>query len=392
MAKLTHKGARAITEPGMHGDGDGLWLKVSPAGARSWVLRVAVYGKRKEYGLGSMKWVSLADARDMAREMRKVARQGGNPETVRVRQTMTVQEAARQVHAALLPTWRNEKHGELWWRSLELHVFPKIGARAIESVGSAEVLEVLAPIWTEKYDTARRIRQRLAAVFDWAKTAGHYGSENPVTGVARALPKMARLTEHMAALPWAELPELMVKLSKIEGSTARMVEWVILTAARSGEARFSVWSEIENDMWVVPGERMKRGKEHRVPLCAAALGALDQVRGLNVELIFPSRQRRAGVLLDRPLSVNAGPALLKRMGYGHITLHGFRSTFRDWCNESARTQREVAEAALSHATGNAVERAYSRSDLFERRRALMDAWGRFCTGKSGEVVAMVRGA
>lgn len=391
MGKLTHRGAQAISKPGMHGDGEGLWLKVSPAGARSWVLRVAVYGKRREYGLGSMKWVTLADAREMAREMRKVARQGGNPETVRARQTMTVQEAAKRVHAAQLPTWKNEKHGEIWWRSLELHVFPKIGDRAIETIGSAEVLEVLAPIWTEKHDTARRIRQRLAAIFDWAKTAGHYGAENPVTGVARALPKITRQAEHMAALPWQELPDLMKALATVEGSTARLVEWAILTAARSGEARFAVWPEIEGNVWTVPADRMKRGREHRVPLCAPALATLDHVRGLSSDLIFPSRQRRAGVLQDKALSVNAGPALLKRLGYGHITLHGFRSTFRDWCSESARAEREVAEAALSHATGSAVERAYSRSDLFERRRALMEAWGRFCAGESGAVVNLVRG-
>ncbi|RYH01791.1 integrase [Salipiger sp. IMCC34102] len=275
---------------------------------------------------------------------------------------------------------------------MELHVLPLIGDRAIETIGPAEVLEVLAPIWNEKHDTARRIKQRISGVFDWAKTAGHYGAENPVNGIARALPKVSRQAEHMAALPWQELPELIVQLAGIEGSTARLVEWVIYTAARSGEARAAVWSEIDGDVWIVPGERMKRGREHRVPLCHAALGVLDQVHELNPKLIFPSRHRRSGVPHDQPLSVNAGPALLKRMGFSHITLHGFRSTFRDWCSESARADREVAEAALSHATGSAVERAYSRSDLFERRISLMDAWGRFCTGARGDVVELTRNA
>ena len=392
MGKLTHKGVLGIKDPGMHGDGEGLWLRVSPTGAKSWVLRTAVHGKRREYGLGSVKWVSLAEARDMAREMRKEARTGGNPETIRARQSLTFEEAARRVHEAQAVTWKNPKHAQIWWRSLELHVLPKIGDRSIETIGAADVLEVLSPIWTEKHDTARRVRQRLAAIFDWAKTAGHYGAENPVTGVTRALPKVSRQAVHMAALPWRELPELMTRLQDAEGTAARMVEWVILTAARSGEARGTTWAEIEDAIWTVPADRMKRGKEHRVPLSGPALGVIERVRHLHPELVFPSRQRRAGALFDQPLSVNAGPAVLKRLGYEEITLHGFRSTFRDWCSEAARADREVAEAALSHATGNAVERAYSRSDLFERRIALMDAWGRFCTGARGDVVELARNA
>lgn len=392
MGKLTHKGAKAISDPGMYGDGEGLWLRVANGGSKSWVLRVAVHGKRREYGLGSLKWVTLAEAREMAREMRKAARMGGVPETVRTRQTFTLAEAAYKVHEAQLPTWKNAKHAETWIRSLEIHVLPRIGSRVIESIGSSEILEVLGPIWTKKPETARRILQRLSVIFDWAKTAGHYGAENPVNGVTRALPKVDRRPDHMAALPWQELPKLIADLGTKEGTAARMVEWVIYTAARSGEARHSVWAEIDGDIWTVPAERMKRGREHRVPLCRPAMAVLDKVRCLHHELVFPSRQRRIGVLEDRPLSVNTGPALLKRMGYGHITLHGFRSTFRDWRNECARADREVAEAALSHSIGNAVEQAYSRSDLFERRRSLMDAWGRFCTGSSGDIVQLARGS
>ncbi|KIC40152.1 hypothetical protein RA27_15070 [Ruegeria sp. ANG-R] len=392
MGKLTHKGVKGMSQPGMYGDGEGLWLRVADSGSKSWVLRVAVHGKRREFGLGSVKWVTLAEAREMARDMRKEARMGGVPESVRTRQTLTLEEATRKVYEAQRPTWKNAKHAETWIRSLEIHVLPRIGSRAIETIGSSEVLEVLGPIWTKKPETARRILQRLTVIFDWAKTAGHYGAENPANGVTRALPKVDRRPEHMAALPWQEVPKLIGELKEREGTAARLVEWVIYTAARSAEARLATWDEIEGNVWTVPADRMKRGKEHRVPLCKPALGVLERVKLLNPDLVFPSRQRRAGATEDQPLSINAGTSLLKRMGYGHITLHGFRSSFRDWCNEAARANREVAEAALSHAIGNSVEQAYSRSDLFERRRSLMDAWGRFCSGDSGEVVELVRGA
>ncbi|WP_437436420.1 tyrosine-type recombinase/integrase [Ruegeria arenilitoris] len=259
-------------------------------------------------------------------------------------------------------------------------------------MGSSEILEVPGPIWTKKPETARRILQRLTVIFDWAKTAGHYGAENPANGVTRALPKVDRRPEHMAALPWQEVPKLICELKEKDGTAARLVEWVIYTAARSVEARLATWDEIEGNVWTVPADRMKRGREHRVPLCKPALGVLERVKLLNPDLVFPSRQRRAGATDDQPLSINAGTSLLKRMGYGHITLHGFRSSFRDWCNEAANANREVAEAALSHAIGNSVEQAYSRSDLFERRRTLMDAWGGFCSGDSGDVVELVRGA
>ena len=274
--------------------------------------------------------------------------------------------------------------------ALKLYVFPHFGSRPIETIGTADVLRVLAPIWTEKHDTARRVKQRLAAVFDWAKGAGHYPHENPVNGLNKALPAVKHRAEHMSALPWKELPGFVRMLREREGISARALEFIILTAARSGEARGARWSEIQGDVWTVPASRMKGGIAHRVPLSPEALAILNRVRDLDSDLVFPSPSRGAGNTA-RQQSDTVFKALMKRMGRDDgITTHGFRSTFRDWCGESARVDREVAEAALAHTVGNKVERAYARSDLFDRRRTLMDSWGRFVAGQVGEVVQMVR--
>lgn len=231
----------------------------------------------------------------------------------------------------------------------------------------------------------------MSTIFDWAKGAGHYPHENPVNGIKKALPTVKRRAEHMAALDWRDVPTFMDDLADREGVSARTLEFLILTAARSGEARGARWNEIDLEAreWVIPGERMKRGVPHRVPLSEAAVAVLEGVRGLDADLVFPSIQRgEKGEA--RPQPVMVFKALMKRMGREGITVHGMRSSFRDWCSESAHADREVAEAALSHATGNEVERAYARSDLFERRRSLMDAWSRFAVGKRGNVADLVR--
>jgi len=373
----------------MHGDGGGLYLSVKSSGAKSWILRTVVHGRRRDLGLGSASLVTLAEARERARTLRKVAREGGDPDTLRKRETLTFAEAAKKVHANLLPTWRNAKHAETWLATVEAHANRQFGDRPIVTVGTADVLKVLSPIWIEKHETAKRLRQRISTIFDWAKGAGHYPHENPVNGLKKALPMVKRRAEHMAAMLWRDVPKFMAELATREGVSARTLELIILTAARSGEARGARWSEIEGNVWTVPGERMKRGVPHRVPLSAEALAVMESVRGLDDDLIFPSVQRGPrGEAKGQ--SVMVFKALLKRMDRSGFTVHGFRSTFRDWCSESARTERELAEAALSHATGNEVERAYARSDLFERRRDLMDQWARFCTsaGEGGKVVEL----
>ena len=391
MPKLTVKTVAAAKAPGMVSDGAGLYLRIGPTLSKSWILRTVVHGKRRELGLGSVSLVSLAEARDLARAYRKIAREGGDPDTERKRESLTFLAAASKVHAKLLPTWKNAKHAETWLSSIETHAGPVFGDRPIHTVGTADVLKALEPIWTTTPETAKRLRQRFATVFDWAKGAGHYPHENPVNGISRALPAQKVSQAHHDALPWRDVTEFMAALKEREGISARCLEFIILTAARSGEARGARWDEIDLDkmVWTVPAERMKRGLVHRVPLSDAAVNVLRQVEGLDVDLVFPSPQRdKAGG--TKPQSDMVFKALMKRMGREGFTTHGFRSTFRDWASESARAEREVAEAALSHATGTAVERAYARSDLFDRRRELMALWGQFVSGQSGRVIELVR--
>ena len=392
MPKLTTRQVQSKKTPGMYADGGGLYLCIAKGGTKSWILRTTVKGRRTsnghpyrvEVGLGSVGIVSLAEAREAARPLQKLAKQGKNPLDERKRETLKFEDAARQVHRNLLPTWRNEKHAATWISTVENYAFPEFGSCPIEAVGTADVLNVLSPIWTEKHETAKRLKQRLSTVFDWAKGAGHYPFENPVNGLKKALPAVKRRPNHLAAMNWREIPAFMSVLSKREGMSARTLEYLILTASRSGEARGALWSEIDGDVWTVQPERMKRGIIHRVPLCPEALNVLVKVGGLSDTLVFPSAMTGSGGEI-RPQSVMVFKSLLLRMKTAGFTIHGFRSAFRDWCSEGAHAEREVAEAALSHASGNEVERAYARSDLFERRRELMNSWGRYCTSKSGGV-------
>ena len=357
MQKLTARKVETLKIPGLHGDGGGLYLSVKSSGAKSWILRTVVHGRRRDLGLGSASLVTLAEAREAARILRKVARGGGDPDTIRKREMLTFEEAAKKVHTNLLPTWRNAKHAETWLATVARHAYPQFGKRPIDTIGMADVLRVLSPIWTKKHETAKRLRQRLSTIFDWAKGAGHYPHENPVNGLRKALPTVKQRAEHLPAMDWQDLPGFMADLARREGVSARTLEFIILTGVRSGEARGARWNEIEGNIWTVPGERMKRGVPHRVPLSPDALAVLDKVRGLDEDLIFPSVQRGKDGK-GKGQSVMVFKALFKRMSRDGFTTHGFRSTFRDWCSESAKAEREVAEAALSHATGNEVERAF----------------------------------
>ena len=390
MSKLTVRKVNTLTKPGMHGDGGGLYLSVSQSGAKSWILRTVVHGRRRDLGLGSATLVKLAEARQLAATYRKIARDGDDPDRVRKRESLTFEQAATCVHEKLSPTWRNEKHRTSWLASVESYAYPDIKDRPIHTIGTADILKILSPIWTEKNETAKRVRQRLSCIFDWAKGAGHYPHENPVNGTAKALPVFKRHVTHLAALPWKEVPSFMSELSRRESVSARCLEFLILTASRSGEARGARWKEIKGAIWTVPGDRMKRGLPHRVPLCPEALAVLEKMRGLDPDIVFPSPSHgsdgKARIQSDMVFK-----ALQRRIGREGFTVHGFRSSFRDWCSESARADREVAEAALSHTTGNAIERAYARSDLFERRRELMGAWGRFVSGHIvSNVIELVR--
>jgi len=390
MGKLTAKKVQGNLKPGMHNDGAGLYLRVSNTGGRSWILRCRVHGIKRDIGLGGVSWVSLADARTKAVEMRTVARSGGDPlaERIRAKGVPTFEEAARQVWGEqVVPTAKNAKHRQQWINTLQTFAFPVIGSRRVDVIQSGDILRVLQPIWLEKPETARRVRQRLRTVFDWSIAAQHRVASNPLAGIERALPKQGDKAKHHAAVPYADLPDLMDRLAGVEGVGALAAQFTILTAARSGEARGARWAEIDLDaaVWTVPAERMKSNEEYRIPLTAEALAVLKQARGLDDDMVFPGRFR------GRPLSDRPMAAVLKRLNVP-VTVHGFRSTFRDWASERTNAPREIAEMCLAHTVGNAVERAYARSDLFDKRRDLMEQWARFClsAGSKGDVVELRR--
>ena len=377
MPKLTARGVETLKSPGHHVDGDGLALVIGKRGGKSWVLRTVVRGKRRDIGLGGVSWVSLAEAREKARAARKIAREGGDPIAARKANAAcpTFEEAARRVHAEqVVGQAKNEKHRAQWINSLRDYAFPIVGGKPVREVGQADVLEVLSPIWTDKPETARRVRQRIRTVMDWARTAGHFDGVNPVEGVDKGLARQRDRVKHHAALPWAEVPAFLPLLGDSVAGLA--LRFLVLTAARTGEVIGARWSEvdIDNRMWVVPAERMKAKREHRVPLSDEALAVLDRVKGLDDEMVFPGQKRGKG------LSNMAMLQLLRRMKRDEITAHGFRSSFRDWAAEESGMPSEIAELCLAHEVGNAVERAYRRSDLLERRRQLMERWGRYCKG------------
>jgi integrase len=390
-AALTATRVKQEKRPGRFADGNGLYLHVSETGARWWLWRGTVHGRRRELGIGGVQLIPLAEAREIARTWRRIARDGGDPVLERdkgKRQALLFEEAARKVWAEqIAPNLKNPKHSAQWLKTLQVYAFPRIGSRSVHTVTQSDILSVLAPIWTEKPSTARRVRQRLRTVFSWARTAGHYEGMNPVEGVEGGLPKQRDKVRHFSALPFVELPSLMHRIETVEGIGTLALQFAILTAARSGEVRGAMWSEIDVKarVWTVPPERIKVDREHRVPLSVEALAVLDTARGLDPVFVFPGRRRGRG-MTDMTIS-----APLRRF-YSEATVHGMRSTFRDWCAERTNVPREIAELCLAHEVGSVVERAYRRSDLFDKRRDLMDQWGRFClsAGSAGEVVELRR--
>ena len=376
MPKLTARKVETLRASGHHVDGDGLALVIGKRGGKSWVLRTVVRGKRRDIGLGGVSYVSLAEAREEARKMRKIAREGGDPIAARKANAAcpTFEEAARRVHKEqIVGQAKNEKHRAQWINTLRDYAFPVIGGKTVREIGQADVLQVLSPIWTEKPETARRVRQRIRTVMDWARTAGHFDGVNPVEGVDKGLARQRERVKHHAALPWAEVPTFLPLLGDSVAGMA--LRFLILTAARTGEVIGARWSEIDLDagLWVIPADRMKAKREHRVPLSDEAVAILEQVKALDDEMVFPGQKRGKG------LSNMAMLQLLRRIKRDEITVHGFRSSFRDWAAEQSGMPSEVAELCLAHEVGNAVERAYRRSDLLEKRRELMASWGKFAT-------------
>jgi integrase len=368
----------------------GLGLEVKPTGARSWILRVMVGAKRREIGLGAFPEVGLADARDKARAIRAEIVLGVDPVEKRrearslliAAQTagMTFDQCAAAYIKAHRDGWKNPKHAQQWENTLATYAGPVIGSMLVRHVETPHVLAVLEPIWREKTETASRLRGRLETILDWATVRSEREGLNPARWrghLDKLLPAQSKVStvSHHAALPWREIGPFMARLRTAEGMGARCLEFAILAACRSGEARSATWSEIDREAgtWTVPGARMKAGKEHRVPLSPAALTLLDKLpRIVGNDLVFPAP--RGGVLSDMTLG-----AVLKRMEVP-VTAHGFRSTFRDWAAESTAYPGDVVEMALAHAIGDKVEAAYRRGDLFEKRQRLMNDWAEYCEG------------
>lgn len=367
---------RQFKQPGRYADGNGLYLVVDPSGAKRWLLRLVVQGRRRDIGLGGAGLVTLAEAREQALSYRKTAREGGDPLAERRKAQAlapTFAEAVELVHAEHRASWANAKHAQQWRNTLQQYACPQLGARRLDQIESPDVLRVLAPIWLTKPETARRVRQRIGTVLDWAKAAGHRSGENPVEGVTKGLPKQGDRDEHHAALPYAQVPGFISRLRVSEAGEGNRLafEFLILTAARTSEVLGARWDEVDTAgrLWIVPAARMKAKREHRVPLSERGLTILARARELAAgsSLVFPGRSG------EKPLSNMVFLMLLRRMGLG-ITAHGFRSSFRDWAGERTSLPREVAEMALAHAVENRVEAAYARSDLLERRRELMELW------------------
>jgi len=369
-----------VKTPGKYGDGNGLYLIVDTSKASRWVLRVQSGGRRRDVGLGGTKSVTLAEARDLAYEIRKKARAGLDPVAVRRAEregVPTFEECAKTVHAANLKSWRNGKHTDQWINTLEAYVYPTIGKRQVNKIETGDILKVLMPIWTDKPETARRALQRVRTVLDHATAAGHRSGENPCRIAVIGLPKQLGNVKHFAALPYADVPAFIKTLRNADcDSMIRLaLEFLILTAARSGEVRGAPPEEcdLKSKLWTIPAERMKAEREHVVPLTSRAIEIVTEARRLapNSNLIFPSRRTRG-----KPLSDMALTMILRRLKID-ATAHGFRSTFRDWASEETNFPSEVAEMALAHAIDNKVEAAYRRGKLLEKRRLLMDAWSKF---------------
>lgn len=377
--RLTAQTVRNLNKPGLHADGHGLYLRVDPGGAKRWIQRLVIQGKRRDIGLGSISLVTLAEAREQALEHRKAARAGADPIAAKKRSEaiLTFQAASDKVHDLSKPTWRNDKHGQQWLNTLTTYAFPHFGSKRVDEVTSADVLAALSPIWNSHPETARRVKQRIGTVFKWAMANG-WRTDNPAEAIAKALPKHDRSKiEHRQALPYDGVAAAIEKVRGSEAASATKLafEFLILTATRSGETRDATWSEFDLDkaVWTIPGKRMKTKKPHRVPLSDRCLAILEEAKALKREdddLVFP------GSKTGRPLSDMTLSKLMKELKIPAVP-HGFRSSFRDWAGEKTNHPQQVCEFALAHVISDKAEAAYARSDLFERRRELMQDWSDF---------------
>lgn len=389
VAKLTALKVSKLSKPGRYGDGAGLWLQVSRSGTKAWILRYMLHGRAREMGLGPLHTVSLADARLRAREARTKLLNGVDPIDERLQNRLrmradaarrvTFRAAAEQFIAAHEAGWRNAKHAAQWSASLEAYAFEVIGEASVAAIDTPHVMQVLEPIWREKPETASRVRGRIEAVLDWAAARRLREAENPARWrghLDKLLPPRSkvRTVRHHPAMAFTDVPRFVSELRAKNGISARALEFAILTAARTGEVIGAMWPEIDLDagVWTIPRERMKSGREHRVPLsprASAIIKALPAVKGDGH--VFPGGRKGSG------LSNMALLELLRDMRGPGLTVHGFRSSFRDWAGETTAYPREVAEAVLAHVIGDRAEQAYRRGDALEKRRGLMIEWAAY---------------
>ena len=388
--RLSALAVTRVTKPGMYADGLGLYLRVGPTGAKSWVFRYRVGNGRRDMGLGPLHTVTLADARVKAAECRRQRLDNSDPLQVREAallaakleeaKAMTFQNCAEAYISAHASGWRNAKHADQWRNTLSSYAYPVFVDFPVQMVDTALVMKVLEPMWATKTETATRLRGRIECILDWATVREFRRGENPARWrghLENLLPKRQKVqkVEHHAALPYGEMGDFMTILRNQDGVAARAFEFLILTATRTSETIGATWDEVDFDakVWTIPASRIKAGKEHRVPLSSAAILILETMKkDGSGDHVFPGGRGGAG------LSNMAMLKLLERMGRSDLTVHGFRSTFRDWVSERTSFPREVAEMALAHAIGDKVEAAYRRGDLFEKRQKLMEAWSTYC--------------
>ena len=375
--------AKALKDPGRYADRGGLHLYISKAGRKSWVHRITIDRRRRDIGLGAFPSVGLAQAREKAADNRTAVAEGRDPLAEKHSPALpTFREAARAVHAANKPRWRNDKHSASWLQTLERHAMPTLGDTPLDRIDRGDVLRILTPIWTTRPETARRVRQRMRTVFLWGMAHGYIETNPAGEAIDGALPPMPKVKAHFRALPYQEVAGALETVAASQASTAAKLcfRFLVLTAARSGEARGATWDEIDfqGEEWRIPSHRMKAGMEHRVPLSRQAVDVLREAFVLRDDsgLVFPSPLKPGSPLSDMTLT-----KVLRSVGLAErATVHGFRSSFKNWTLEQTDTPWAVSEAALAHFLGNSTEQAYARSDLFERCRALMQLWADCLTG------------
>jgi len=405
IGKLPAVALQKQMKPGMYSDGGGLYLQVSKSGAKSWIYRYQLNGRAREMGLGPLHTISLAKARSKARECRELRLDRIDPiEVRRARRTkerlaaataMTFRQCAEAYIKAHKTGWKNAKHSKQWPSTLEAYVYPVFGDLPVQAIDTGLVMKALEPIWNEKPETASRVRGRIENILDWAKARNYREGENPArwkghldqllprkAKVARAVRQAKSKSEHHPAMRYVDLPDFMTELREPTEVSAQALKFTILTVKRTQEIIGARWPEIsaQEKLWTIPAGRMKGEPEHRVPLSDDALAAIEEMRPISGEdpkgFIFPGAKKGKGLGNMAMLRL-----LQKHMGRPEVTVHGFRSTFRDWAAERTNFPNEVAEMALAHVVTDKVEAAYRRGDLFDKRRQLMDAWARYCAGR-----------